>query len=110
MSLAIWPASQGKVAVVSKQLKNSQVIHLINFTNSETQKWRDNTGIQVAPALIKNARLVLTSDAAVKKIWEASPDVIGGSSRSINFVQSGNKVSFILPELQYWDMIVIEYE
>lgn len=109
LSIATWPAAAGKVAVFGKKVDNKQVIHLINFTNSKTQNWRDNTGVQVSPTLVKNAKLVLTSDAAVKKIWVASPDIIGGASRSLNFAQTGNKVSFILPELKYWSMIVVEY-
>jgi dextranase len=109
ISLAKWPASQGHVACFGKKVGNSQVIHLINFKDSKTTNWRDNTGIQVAPALIKDAQLVFTSDAAVKKMWVASPDIIGAGSRSVNFAQNGNKVSFILPELKYWSMIVVEY-
>jgi dextranase len=109
MSIAAWPASQGYVAVFGKKVNNAQVIHFINFTNSQTQKWRDNTGIQAVPILIKDAKLVLTSDATVKKIWVASPDIIGGASRSLNFTQSGNSVSFILPELKYWSMVTVEY-
>lgn len=109
MALDTWPASQGKVAVFGKKIDNRQVIHFINFTNSTTQKWRDNTGIQVMPALIKDSKLVLTSDLVVKKIWVATPDFVGGASRSLNFTQAGNKVSFLLPELRYWDMVVVEY-
>lgn len=109
ISIAKWPASQGYIASLGKKVGSSQVIHLINFKDSKTTNWRDNTGIQIAPALIKDAQLVLTSDAAVRKIWVASPDIIGGASRSVNFAQSGNKVSFILPELKYWSMIVVEF-
>ncbi len=109
MSPGTWPAASGKVAVIGKKAGNIQVIHLINFGDSKTQNWRDNTGIQVAPVLIKDAKLVLTSDAIVKKIWLASPDVIGGASRSLNFVQNANSISFVLPELKYWDMLVVEY-
>jgi len=109
LMMAKWPASQGTVAVLGKKVENTQVIHLINFSNSTTQKWRDNTGIQASPVLIKDAKLILTSDVAVKKMWTASPDVIGGASRILNFAQTGNKVSFVLPELKYWDMIVVEY-
>jgi dextranase len=109
ISLSAWPAAQGKVAVFGKKFDNSQVIHLINFTNSSTQQWRDKDGIQVMPALVKDANLLLTSDKTIKTIWIASPDVAGGASRKLNFAQVGNKVSFILPELRYWDMVVIEY-
>ncbi|MEJ6979069.1 glycoside hydrolase family 66 protein [Pedobacter sp. P351] len=104
-----WPNIQGAVSVVAKKVGSSQVIHLINFKNSKTTNWRDNTGIQPAPIQIKDAKLALNSTAPVKKVWVASPDNIGGASRSVNFTQSGDKVSFTLPELQYWSMIVVEY-
>lgn len=109
LSIENWPGSQGKVAVFGKKLDKKQIIHLINFSNSTTQNWRDNTGIQVPPAMIKDAKMVFTSSDKVSKIWVASPDFVGGMARSLNFNQSGNKISFILPELQYWDMIVVEY-
>jgi dextranase len=108
MNVSEWPAYQGSVAAFGKEVAGEQVIHLINFTNSKTQNWRDNSGIQVAPVVIKDAQLTVSTDATVKKIWTASPDFIGGASRSLNFIQIGNKVSFILPELKYWDMIVVE--
>ena len=109
LSISAWPAAQGKVAVFGKKFDNSQVIHLINFTNSTTQQWRDKNGIQVLPALVKDAKLLLTSDKTVKNIWIATPDIAGGASRKLNFAQIGNKVSFTLPELRYWDMVVVEY-
>lgn len=109
ISITPWPAAAGYVAVFGKKLNSTQVIHFINFTNSKTQNWRDNTGIQTSPVVITNEKLVFTSTIPVKKIWTASPDFIGGASRSLNFAQTGNKVSFILPELQYWDMVVVEY-
>jgi len=109
MSIVAWPAAQEKVAVFGKRYDNSQVIHFINFTNSTTQLWSDKNGIQVMPALIKDAKLLLTTDKTIKKIWVATPDFIGGASRNLNFAQIGNKVSFILPELRYWDMVVVEY-
>jgi dextranase len=109
LNFAAWPASQGSIATVGKKVGNTQVVHLINFKNSKTQNWRDNSGVQPAPALIKDAKVVLTSATPVKKLWTASPDMIGGASRLLNFKQSGDKVSFTLPELQYWDMLVVEY-
>lgn len=109
IALSAWPASQGRVAVIGKKFNNSQVIHLINFTNSTTQQWRDNNGIQVMPALVKDAKLMLTTDKTVRKIWVATSDFVGGASRNLNFNQKGDKVSFILPELRYWDMVVVEY-
>ena len=109
LTLEPWPASAGNVAVFGKKINTLQIMHFINFTNSKTQSWRDNTGIQVSPLLIKDTKLVFASTAPVKKIWIASPDIAGGASRNLNFVQIGTKVTFILPEIKYWDMVVAEY-
>jgi len=109
VSLDTWPASQGKVAYFGRKVGSRQVIHLINFSNSTTMKWRDNNGIQAEADFIKGASLNFTADGTVKNIWIASPDVTGGSSRLLNFVQNGNNVGFVIPELKYWDMVVVEY-
>jgi dextranase len=110
MTLATWPAVKGFVAIVGKQLENKQVIHFINFTDSSTDMWRDNEGIQVIPAMIKDAKVELTSTETIKNITVASPDIIGGASRSIHFIQVENKIYFTLPELKYWSMVVMESE
>ncbi|WP_187263766.1 endo-dextranase [Pontibacter beigongshangensis] len=106
---AAWPAATGSVATFGRRVGDNQVIHLINFNNSKTQNWRDNNGIQTAPIQVKDAKLSLTATGTVKKIWTATPDIIGGASRTINFTQNGNQVSFTLPELNYWSMVVVEY-
>ncbi|WP_339738029.1 glycoside hydrolase family 66 protein [uncultured Sunxiuqinia sp.] len=110
LPLANWPASQGSIATVCRKVDDKQVVHFINFKDSKTSNWRDNQGIQAVPALVKDAQISLTSAGTVKKIWTASPDMIGGASRSLNFDQSGNQVAFTLPELKYWSMVVVEYE
>lgn len=110
LSLAEWPASQGFVATIGKQADKSQVIHFINFTDASTLQWRDNTGTQIIPALIKNAQMEMSVSGTVLGVWTASPDIIGSASRSINFIQEGSKLRFTLPELKYWSMVVIEFE
>jgi len=109
IKLGEWPSNQGSVAVTGKKVENKQVIHLINFRDSKTTNFRDSNGIQPAPGLVKDASLVLTTDQTVKKVWMASPDVAGGYSLELNFAQSGQYVSFKLPELKYWTMLVVEY-
>ncbi len=109
ISLSPWPASCGSVAWFSKQAGTRQVIHLLNFTNSTTMNWRDNKGLQAAPSDIKNATLAFSAEKTVKSIWIASPDLAGGSSVSLSFTQTDDKVRFIVPYLKYWDMIVVEY-
>lgn len=109
MAVTGWPATSGAIAAVGKKVGSSQVIHLINFKDSKSQSWRDNSGVQTLPGMIKDAGLKLSSSAAVKKIWYASPDMIGGASQTLNYIQKGDQVTFTLPALQYWSMIVVEY-
>jgi len=105
-----WPSGQGTVAAIGKKVGNNQVIHFINFTAAKNSNWRDNDGIQGVPATVKDAELSISINQPVRKVWVASPDIIGGASRSLNFQQSGSELTFTLPELKYWSMIVIEFE
>lgn len=109
LGLEPWPASTGKVAYFGKLFPDKQVIHLINLTSAVSLEWRDNEGVQPPPVVVKDAKISLSFTQQVKKIWIASPDVAGGISRSLNFKQVGDKVSFRLPELQYWNMLVVEF-
>jgi len=105
-----WPPKLGQVSVIGKEIGNKQVLHLVNFTNAKTLHWRDNKGTQAKPVVISQPSFAFTSAKAIKKIWFASPDVNGGASSTLNYKQSGNTVTFTLPSLQYWDMVVIEYK
>lgn len=104
-----WSNTTGATLVVAKKVGSSQVIHLLNFNNAKTTNWRDNAGVQPVPAKINDAQLSFSADGTVKKMWYASPDVLGAASLPLNFKQNGNKVSFTLPVLQYWSMVVVEY-
>jgi dextranase len=104
-----WPPQMGQVSVIGKDLGTKQVIHLVNFTNANNLQWRDTNGTQVKPATVTNPAFIFTAAKTVKRIWVASPDINNGASANVTFTQSGNQVSFNLPSLQYWDMVVVEY-
>ncbi len=105
-----WPPESGAVSVVGKEIGQKQIIHLINFSSAASFDWRDADGKQPAPQTITAPEINFQSAKKVKKIWFASPDVDYGASRNIDFNQSESTVNFTLPSLQYWDMIVVEYE
>lgn len=109
MQINNWPPQQGAVSVVGKDMGTKQVLHLINFKNATSLLWRDADGTQPAADIIQNATLNFTSSKAVKKLWYASPDVNFGAPQELTFSQSGNTLTFTLPSLQYWDMVVVEY-
>jgi len=105
-----FPPQTGQVSVVGKDLGSKQVIHLINFANAASFDWRDRNGTQAAPHAVSNGRFNFTATKTVKKIWVASPDIDGGASKDVTYTQSGNTVTFTLPMLKYWDMVVVEYQ
>ncbi len=105
-----WPPRIGSVAVIGKETGNGQVIHLLNFSEATSLNWRDASGTQPYPRVIKGWRLQIGTTKSVKKVWYASPDYQYGSSVSLPFTQSGATITFTLPEMQYWGMIVLESE
>ena len=60
------------------------------------------------PALITKAALQMNLSAKVNKLWVASPDAHGGALQELAFTQENGVVSFTLPSLKYWTMIVAE--
>ncbi|MEO8710963.1 MAG: glycoside hydrolase family 66 protein [Parafilimonas sp.] len=104
-----FPPQNGSISVIGKDIGNKQVIHLINFANASSFDWRDTNGNQTTPNTFQNISYILTTDKQVKKLWMASPDINSGALQQISFTTSGNAVSFTLPSLQYWDMIVADY-
>lgn len=106
---ANWPPVAGRIAVIGKLVENRQVIHLINFSNTNSLDWRDTNGTRTVPVTRQNLELTITVAQAVKWVWIASPDLNYGSSVSLSYQQVGNSLSITVPSLKYWDMIVIEY-
>ncbi len=108
MNLGAWPPQTGKVAVQCKTIGTKQVLHFINFANAAHFNWRDTDGNQRVPAAITAAAIELTYTGTAAKVWVASPDSNNGVPQQLSFTQNGNTVKFMLPELKYWDMVVIE--
>ena len=108
MRLNSWPPQQGSVTTYAKQVGGKQVIHLLNFSQANSLSWRDVDGTMPEPALITKAALQMNLSAKVNKLWVASPDVHGGALQELAFTQENGVVSFTLPSLKYWTMIVVE--
>lgn len=109
LPLGAWPPQPGRIALVGKEVGDRQVIHLLNFTEATTMNWRDDNGIQAYPHDRTAIPLTLAADRQIERIWYATPDQEMGASQELESSRSGNEVSFILPFLKYWSMIVVEY-
>ena len=108
MKLNVWPPKLGSVTTYAKQVDGKQVVHLLNFSQANSLSWRDVDGTMPEPALITKAALQMNLPAKVNKLWVASPDVHGGALQELAFTQENGVVSFTLPTLKYWTMIVAE--
>ena len=52
--------------------------------------------------------LKLNVAGKVSKVWVATPDAHAGASQELAFEQKDGAITFTLPSLKYWSMIVIE--
>ena len=90
---------------------NVTAIQLLNYSNFS----RDNFNIRdiketiPEPNVLLNKKIVLDDAAPVARIWVASPDCFGGAPQEVVFTQNNGKVTFTLPSLEYWTMVVVEH-
>lgn len=103
-----WPPVVRSVSSFAREVDNLSVIHLINFSNSESLSWRDADGKQPAPLLRTNLPLTIECSKTVKRLWVATPDEHGGCAQELPFTQQGSTITITLPSLKYWTMIVME--
>lgn len=103
-----WPPVLGKIASVGTTIGTKQVFHLLNFTQAKTLNWRDDSQVQPAPTTLTNQSLSFPLAARVNRLWVASPDVNSGLPQDVTFTQTGGIVTFQLPQLKYWTMVVAE--
>lgn len=102
-------AEKGKVWAMAKEKGQQHVMHLVNFKDAVHMNWNDSDATQTEPVLVEEVKLSVAVDRKVKKLWTASPDAYYGSAVELEFTQKDGQLSFTLPTLKYWDMVVIEY-
>lgn len=107
VSINAWPPKMSSVTAYAKTVGSRKVIHLLNFMQANNLSWRDLNGDMPEPKLISNLPLKLKA-SGVKKLWIASPDKNGGIAQQLSFKQNGAYITFTLPSLKYWTMIVVE--
>ncbi len=108
LTFTAWPPKERTITSYARQAGDRKVVHLLNFRNQDDMSWRDLNGTRPAPRLTLNTPLTMTVKGKVNRVWTASPDRHAGAPEELTFTQNGDKVSFTLPSLLYWSMIVIE--
>lgn len=101
--------SAGTVWAFEANVGSIHTVQLINLLSRSGNDWRDDDGSCEAPKTLGNFTVQVKDGAKAKKVYLASPDLLGGSMLPLKFRQSGNTVEIQVPSLQYWDMLVIEH-
>ena len=107
-----WEPATGSIITLGKEFDERQVIHFLNFINANSTSWRDLDGSMPEPSVVGNftVTIQLPSGKNVGSAWIASPDTDYGASRALAFSQNGTELSITIPSLEYWSMLVLEYE
>ena len=103
-----WPPKEGGVTTYAKKIEGKTVIHFLNFRSVDNLSWRDLKGTRPAPSKVMKSPVKIKVNGKVNRIWSASPDQHAGALQEIAFTQEGGYISFVLPSLEYWTMLVIE--
>ena len=103
-----WPPEKNKITAFAKNVGKNQVVHLLNFTNTNDLSWRDLNGTRPAPDKLTNINFTFETVRQIRKVWTATPDNYGGVPLELPFTQDGNNVTVTVPSLEYWTMVVFE--
>ena len=105
-------ATAKKVWAFAKAGNGKHMLNLINLIGENSINWRDNTGTYPAPTAQTNFNVkYYYGSTTPNSVQLASPDTNGGAATALNFSlgvdASGNFVSFTVPSLNYWDMVMM---
>ena len=103
-----WKPQLGQIATVGRQVGNRDVIHLLSYRNAKHLDWCDTNGDQPAQTLLTDIPLSINLSARPQRVWVATPDYRQGAAQTIDWEYADGKLTFNLPALQYWTMIVVE--
>ncbi|MEI2663710.1 glycoside hydrolase family 66 protein [Rossellomorea sp. LJF3] len=103
-------AVKGSLWYTAKEKGKKQMIHLINLLDADSIDWRDTFATQPNPIERKQIGIKMETNREVKKVWCSSPDIAGGAPQTLPHDQNGQSLSFTLPSITYWDMVVIQYK
>lgn len=110
ITVKAWPPAEYTMTTFAKKVGKCDVLHFLNFLNTNDLSWRDLWGTRVKPERKTNIPVTVKSTRKVSKVWVATPDSHAGAVQELPFMQDGYDVSFTLPSLEYWTMAVMEGE
>ena len=98
-----------KVWPIVRQNDQSIALSLINLLGVKNPEWREP--IPSSPTSIADTQIrIMGLDHQVSRVWFATPDGSDLSPRILEFSQQGEELTFVIPSLAYWDLIMIEWK
>lgn len=104
-------AKAGTVWAIGRRGKTFASLNLVNLAGLSNSLWN---AYKEAPTELSGLTVAVTlpGNAAVKKVWLASPDG-SGAAQELAFrreeLPGQQKLTFELPRLAYWDLVVFEF-
>jgi dextranase len=104
--------SKDKVAVIVRQGPSFETFSLINLMGIDGGRW--DVALTAGPDALADLPVRIHTDRPVAQAWLASPDGESLDAQTVALVtgedDAGPYVAFELPRLDYWTMIVLEYQ
>lgn len=101
--------SQDRVAVVVRQGNDQpfETFSLVNLLGIEDGHW--DVALTHGPTLLHDLTVRLAVNRPVARVWLASPDGSDPAAQPVAFSGDDASITFAVPELDAWTMIVVEY-
>ena len=98
--------SEDRVVVIVRQGDGFETFSLVNLMGIGDSRW--DQPVQ-APEEMTDLTAQLTVDRPVARLWWASPDGDDPALHALSFTVEGDSITFALPSLAYWDLLLVEY-
>jgi dextranase len=100
----------GTVWTMVKRGRDGLVLHLLNLTGVESDRW--NEGKAARPTPVEGIRCEVAAETWTAEVYAASPDDVSPALRPVPYeledsTEHGKKIVFTLPPLRIWTMVLI---
>lgn len=107
-SALVIEGSGDRVAVIVRQQANAETFSLVNMTGIDSDYW--DVPLTQGPTPLHDLSVSIVVDRPVRRVWAASPDGDSPAPIMVAFTSDENAIDLTVPALNYWTMLVVEYE
>lgn len=100
--------AQDRILPILRRGDGFETLSLVNFVGLKESDW--NQPAAHAPTPLSSVRVTIPVERPVARVWFASPDdETTTPAQALTYSVRDGRLSFTLPRLDYWTMIVLEY-